>query len=275
MQHNESWFEGHHGLKLYCQSWTPDTPPKAILAIVHGFGEHSGRYMNLVNCFVLRGYAVHSFDLRGHGRSPGRRGHVLNWSEYRLDVDAFLRMIARSDPHTPMFLYGHSLGGLIVLDYALHDPVALRGVISSAPALGQVAISPVLLALSRIMSRVSPTFSIRTQLDATMISRDPAVVSAYTADPTVHDTASARLGTEMAAAQEWVQAHAGGLHLPLLLFQGSMDRLVNPAGGQQFFRNVPDGDKQYIAYDGSFHEVHNDLDQQKAFDDIAGWLELH
>ena len=270
MQHKEYTFAGYNGTTLYGQSWQPDDAPKAKLAMVHGFGEHSGRYANLVNYFVPRGYALYGFDLRGHGRSSGLRGHIMRWHEYRSDVGVFMSQINQSN--IPVFLYGHSLGGLILLDYALNDPVKLNGIIVSAPSLGKVAISPLLFVMSKIISSVYPKFTLHTGLDATMISRDPDVVSAYMSDPQVHDMATARLGTELSSVQAWVQSHAGDLRLPVLMFQGSADRLTSPADGKRFFSNVPDGSKRYIAYEGSSHEVHNDLDHHLVTADMDAWM---
>jgi len=216
MNHLESKFTGAGGLELFHQIWQADASPKAHIALVHGIGEHSGRYPNVAAHFPPRGYTVHGFDLRGHGRSPGRRGHINAWSEFREDVRAYIRMISAQAEGKPVFIYGHSLGGLIALEYVLHYPDLLQGVIASAPAVGQSAISPVLIFLSRVMSRVMPTFSLQTGLDATAVSRDPAVVNGY-ADPLVHSFASARFGTEAMAAQAWTNAHAPDLKLPLLI----------------------------------------------------------
>ncbi|HEY3289648.1 MAG TPA: alpha/beta hydrolase [Anaerolineae bacterium] len=275
MQHIEDTFTSSDGTKLYTQQWGPENAPRAVIVVVHGFGEHSGRYMNLVNYFVPRGYRIYSYDLRGHGRSGGARGHVMSWTAYRQDLTLLKQRVLAVSGNLPVFLYGHSFGGLMVLDYALHEPEGFHGLIASAPAIGKVGISPILLTLSRVMSRVYPTFTIQTGLDATSISRDPAVVAAYINDPMVHSFASARTGTEMAKTQDYVLKNASELKMPLLMVQGSADRLVPPQDGRTFFERVPYGDKRYISYEGSYHEVHNDLDQLKAFTDIELWLEEH
>ncbi len=275
MQHREASFRTPDGLDLYRQDWRPEMPAKAVLAIVHGFGEHSGRYKNIVDYFVPRGYAVYAFDLRGHGRSPGTRGGIKAWSEYREDVKAFLRTVAEQEPGRPLFLYGHSLGGEITLDYVLHYPEGLKGVIASGPTLGPPGVSPLLLWISRLMSRIAPTMSMETKLDATALSRDQAVVEAYVTDPLVHGTGTARLGTEMSDTAAWVQAHAGDLRLPLLIVHGQKDRLVNPEDSQRFFKNVTFADKERIEYPGGFHEPHNDIEHSKVMADIEGWIVKH
>ncbi len=271
----EGTFVGVGGVRLYFRGWRPDMSPETVIAIVHGFGEHSGRYVNIIHHFVPRGYAVYAFDLRGHGRSPGPRGHINSWQEFRGDVVAFLQTVREYEDATPIFLYGHSMGGLIVLDYALHHPEGLRGVIASGPVLAQPGVSPILLFLSRVLSRVWPTFSMNTRLDATALSRDPDVVAAYQADPLVHSTASARLGTELTRTVELVMSHADAWRVPLLILHGSEDRLAPPEGSRAFFEAVKYADKAYVEYPGGYHEPHNDLQREQVLADIERWIEAH
>jgi alpha-beta hydrolase superfamily lysophospholipase len=266
---------GYGGLPLYAQAWLPEGQPAATLAIVHGFGEHSGRYMNVVNALTPRGYAIFGFDWRGHGRSTGQRGHVQHWDEVRGDVGALVRWAAQQQPGQPHFLYGHSLGALAALEYVLHEPGDLKGVIASGAALGQVGISPLLQTLSRIMSRVWPRLSINTGLDASTISRDPQAVQAYRSDPLVHSLGTARLGTEVARAQVWTQTHAADLRVPLLMIHGDADRLIPPDSARTFFAHVTLADKERREYAGAYHEVHNDICADEMLRDVLQWLERH
>ena len=275
MESQETTFRSVDGLQLQRYDWLPEGRLKALVAVVHGFGEHGGRYGNLVGALVPRGFGVATYDLRGHGRSQGARGSILSWAEFRQDTRKFLDLLRQEHPEPPIFLYGHSMGGLIALDYALHNPSGLRGVIASAPAVGQPGISPFLLLLSRVLSRVWPRLSLSTKLDATAISRDPKVVEAYQQDPLVHDLGTPRLGTEMAKTAAWVQAHAGELQLPLLMLQGEADRLINPTDTRRFFDNAGSADKTYHLVPGGFHEPHNDLDWPQVLEVVAGWLEAH
>jgi alpha-beta hydrolase superfamily lysophospholipase len=275
MKHTEGKFAGAGGLELFYQAWQPDTPPRAVIAVVHGLGEHSGRYLNVVNRLAPHGYSLYGFDLRGHGRSPGQRGYINSWEEYREDVRAFLRFVNEQEPGRPLFLLGHSLGGLIALEYVLHFPEGLTGVIASSPALAQANFSPFLLTLSRILSRLWPTFSLNTGLDATTISRDPAVVTAYVGDPLVHGLGTPRLATEAAAAMEWTQAHAADLRLPLCLLYGSADKLVPPEGSRAFFERVTCADRKRIEYPGGYHESFNDVHREQVLDDVEQWLAQH
>lgn len=275
MRQSEGTFRGAGGLGLYYQRWRPEgsDPPRAALAISHGFGEHSGRYMNVVNYLAPRGYSVYGFDHRGHGRSPGQRGYIRRWSEFREDLGAFLRLVRESEPERPLFLIGHSMGGLVALEYALRQPEGLAGVIATSPLLAPPGINPVLLRLSRATSRVWPRFSLDTGLDAAMLSRDRAVIEACIADPLVHRRGTARLGTEMSAAIAWTQAHAGDLQLPLLMLHGAADRLTSPEAMRLFFQGVTFADKQLYEYEGGYHEPHNDLDYKRVLANVDGWLE--
>jgi alpha-beta hydrolase superfamily lysophospholipase len=281
MEHTEGTLEGVGGLNLYLQSWRPDGDPVAALAVLHGVGEHSGRYQNLVDYLVPRGYAVYGFDLRGHGRSPGRRGYINSWEELRGDVGSFLRHVSRAEginEDRPLFLVGHSFGGLIALEFALfdgHPRPRLGGVVVSAPALSVEGFSSLLLLIARVLSRIQPALAIKTGLDSTGLSRDPAVVLAYEQDPLVHGVGTPRLTTESIAAIQRTFASVAGWQLPLLMFYGTADRIVPPGAARRFFDQVPIEDKQLIEYEGGFHESHNDVESERVLADLEQWLSLH
>jgi alpha-beta hydrolase superfamily lysophospholipase len=156
MQHEEGTFTGTGDLSLVWQAWLPDEPPRAVLVIVHGFGEHCGRYRHLVDYLVPRGFAIYGFDLRGHGRSEGQRGAINSWDEFREDVARFLHLVREAQPDSPLFLMGHSMGGLIVSNYAVNDQSGLTGVILSSPQLAQPHVAPLLHAASRVLSKIRP-----------------------------------------------------------------------------------------------------------------------
>ncbi len=270
-------FTGHGGLGLFEQSWTPpdSAAVRGAVTIVHGLGEHSGAYPNVVETLVPAGFAVHGFDLRGHGRSPGRRAFINSWDDYRQDVRAFLHLVAEREPGQPRFLVGHSMGGIIVLDYVLRYPDDLSGVVAIGPAIGELGFSPILMAIARLLSRVWPSFSTGTGLDATAISRDPEVVDRYRADPLVHDRGTARLATESARTVAWIQAHAADLRVPLLIQHGEADRIARPDGSRRFVANVIEPDTTYIEYPGAYHQVHNDVCHQQVMADLLNWLIQH
>ncbi len=275
MQHTEGHLTSSDGLRLYYQGWLPDGEPRAVVCIVHGIGEHSGRYGNVVDVLVPAGFAVYGMDNRGHGRSEGVRGGLPAWEALHADVRLLLEQARAQHPALPLFLMGHSLGGLIVLGYALRYPEGLRGVVASAPALQSKGISPLLMMLARLLSRVAPNLTMNTGLDAGGISREPAVVQAYRDDPLVHSLATPRMATESEKEMAWVNARAAEWHLPLLLLHGEADRLVPIEGTRAFFEAAPAADKTLRVYPGGYHESHNDLHREQAVGDILAWLEAH
>jgi alpha-beta hydrolase superfamily lysophospholipase len=266
---------GAGGAELFAQCWLPAPSPRGLVVLVHGFGEHSDRYSNLVTALINGGYAIYAFDQRGHGRSPGKRGHTDRFSDFIEDVQQVVSRSQADHPNLPLFLFGHSVGGLVVLQYALLHPQGLAGVIASAPLLAKPNISPLVLTIAGLLSRFAPTFALDTRLDPTTISRDPAEVQRYKSDPLVHSKTSARAGAEGMAALEWVQAHASELRVPLLLYHGAGDTLVPIKGSRSFFANAGSADKTFRELPGVFHESHNDLEREALFQIIVAWLDEH
>ncbi|MBN1259215.1 MAG: lysophospholipase [Anaerolineae bacterium] len=275
MKHSESDFVTSDGLSLYYQQWLPETAPRAVLAVVHGLGEHSGRYAEFAAWFLPQDFAVCAFDHRGHGKSPGVRGHISHWSDFRLEIDAFLPYVREQVPDVPVFLVGHSMGGLIVLDYGLHGEEQVSGIVSSAPPLAQSdSISPLLITISKVLSSILPRLNIKTGLSADDLSHDPAVVQAYRDDPLVHGLATPRFGAEMdrtmkatlAGASTWPNG------LPLLLLHGGSDPICPPVGSQQFFDRLTCEDKERRAYPGLLHEIFNEVGREQVLEDLHGWL---
>lgn len=269
--HRQGWFEGAGGVVLFRQSWRPARPRAALLNI-HGLGDHSGLYPTLVDYCLTHGLAVHSHDVRGNGRSPGQRAYVERWDEYREDLQRFVAAVRAEEAELPLFLVGNSLGGLIVLDYALLHPEGLRGVIAVSPPLGRVGVPAPLLALGRVLSRVWPRFSIRTGMDLSGLARDPAVAQTVLADPLFHRVGTARLSTEVAAAIDRVQAGAPRFPLPLLVLHGSADRMVPPDGSRTFVPKVGHPDHELREYPGAYHVLFADLDRERVLADLDQWI---
>jgi alpha-beta hydrolase superfamily lysophospholipase len=266
---------GSRGLILFRRAWRPATSPRAVLLNLHGLGDHSGFYGALSDRMIASGFAVHALDLRGNGRSPGKRGHVDAWSDYREDLRCFVQVIQREEPARPLFLLGNSLGGLIAIEYALHYPEGLRGIIAAAPPLGQLSVPPVLLALGRVMSRIWPAFSLETGMDLSGLARDPGVVAELLADPLFHRLGSARLATEVQAAIARVQSRAAELPLPLLVLHGSKDRMVPPDGSRAFVARAARPDVRLIEYPEGYHVLFADWDREQVLADLVHWIEQH
>ena len=274
-EHRDGTFAGAGGLPLYYQAWMPPDRQrkKAVLINLHGLGDHSGLYPTLAGHFPAHGIALYAYDMRGNGRSPGQRAYLRGWQEYRNDLRAFLEQVRKWEGDRPIFVLGNSLGGLVVLDYALHYPTGLRGVIAAAPPLGEVGVPPFLMALGRIMSRIWPRFSLRVGMDLSGLARDRAVVDTVLADPLFHRRGTARLSTEVTAAIRRVQARAETLSVPLLILHGSADRMVPPEGSRRFFSQVQQTDRELREYPDGYHGLFADLGYQEVLADLERWIE--
>ncbi|MBN3886734.1 MAG: lysophospholipase [Nostoc sp.] len=278
LSHQEGTFQGVGGINLYYQSWHPEGKVRAILAISHGLGAHSDRYGNVIEQLIPKQYAVYTLDLRGHGRSPGQRGYINTWSEFREDLGAFLQLIQTQNPGCPVFILGHSLGAVIVLDYILRyaqQASVLQGAIALAPTLGKVGVSPIRVLLGKMLSRIWPRFTLNTGIDISAGSRDQQVLAAFAQDTLRHTRATARLATEFFATVDWINAHAGDWQLPLLILHGGADRVALPAGSDIFYQRVNCTDKLRIEYPEAYHEIQSDINYREVMADLEDWLERH
>jgi alpha-beta hydrolase superfamily lysophospholipase len=276
--HSEGSFQSDDGTSLYYQVWKPDPDVRAnkpVLAVVHGGGEHSGRYLNLVEYFVPRGNPVYAFDLRGHGKSEGKRGHILRFDDYLADTDAFLNLVRRLEPNRKVFLVGHSLGGLITAAYALDHP-QLAGLILSSPFFQiKIAVPHWKTAMGRMVSSLLPGLTFKSGIDIDGLSHDPEVAVNYRNDSLVHGNVTARLYTEIVRMQSQTLQRAGNLEIPLLLCYGGQDGIADPPGASRFYRGISFKDKTSHCYDGCYHEIFNEVNKQDVFNDIEAWIKKH
>ena len=273
MKYQEGFFEGVRDIRVYFQNWLPEVEPKAVILIVHGLAEHSGRYMNIVSHFVPLGYAVHGFDLPGHGKSDGTRVYVERFEDY---TDTLKIYFDRIRPGKPAFLVGHSMGGLIGAIYLLDHQTELTGAVLSGPAVKVPdKITPTILLAGKMLSALMPRFGLL-ELEAEGVCRDPAVVQAYISDPLVHrGKTTARLAAEMLKAMRVISAQAGKITLPIMIVQGSADRLVDPAGARMLYDTVGSADKEIRIYEGFYHEVFNEPEHERVLRDVERWIEAN
>ncbi len=274
-EHQESIFTSKDHTELYYQSWHPANSPVAVLVIIHGLGGHSGLFTNIVNYLLPLNYAIYACDLRGHGRSLGQRGHIDSWRQFEEDIGVFLGLIATQQPGCPKFLLGHSLGAVIVLDYALRYPQSIQGVIALAAPLGGVGVSPLKVLTGRCLSKLWPNFTLNTGIHLEAGTRDQKVLLAYAVDPLRHTQGTARLANEFFLTVDWLQRNAADLRVPLLMLHGGQDCIAPPQGTYQFFVAVPPIDKEWREYPEAYHELQNELNYQEIIGDLANWLEKH
>jgi acylglycerol lipase len=261
---------------MYYQAWLPDGDVKAVLFLVHGLGEYCGRYTNYVNTFVPLGYAIYGLDHFGHGKCEGEREVVERFSDYTDPLTTYYQMVKGWQPGKPVFILGHSLGGLIACTYLLDHQADFKGAILSAPAIkvGD-AISSMTITMGKILSVIAPKAGVLA-LDATGISRDPEVVKAYVNDPLVfHGKTPARLAAEMLKAMQRVTREVDKISLPFIVIQGGADKLVDPGGAQMLYDKAGSQDKTLKIYQGLYHEVHNEPERDVMFKDLETWLAAH
>ena len=276
MQHIEGRFQGARDAGIFYQAWLPDGDANAVLLVVHGIGEHSGRYGNVVNRFVPLGYAVYGYDHVGHGRSGGRREFVERFEDLTDTLAIYCSLVQGWQPGKPVFLLAHSMGGLIASYYLLDRPADFRGAVLSAPALKiSDDVSRTTIALSKVLSVLAPGLGLAA-LELGGLSRDPEVVAAYRNDPLVfHGRTPARLVAESLGAMRRVAAEAGRIVLPFLVVQGGADRMVDPAGARMLYDKAGSKDKTLRVYEGLYHEVFNEPERDRVLQDVETWLEEH
>ncbi len=272
MLHNETHWQTKDGINIFSQVWRPDDQPKGAVALIHGLGEHSGRYTHVAKFFTQAGYALSTMDLRGHGLSGGSRGHFPSFQIVMADIQQLLDETQKTFPTTPLFLYGHSLGGALVLYFGLTQKSSIKGIIATAPGLATGSPVPkVKLMAGKMLSSIVPQFAMNNGLDFDSLSHDPEVKKVYLNDPLVHPLISARLGIQLLSAGEWIRSHKGQFPYPLLLMQGGDDRIVNAAANREFTQGLT-GDVTFKWWPGLSHELHNEYDKDEVMAVMIDWL---
>lgn len=270
VQPSEADWATSDGIRLLTRCWSPGRNAKASVLLVHGLCEHSGRYADLAAHLCCAGYAVRAFDLRGHGRSEGRRGDT----RFAPTLDDLDRLLDEERGRgCPVFLYGHSLGGLIVLAYCIERRPSIAGVVASAAALHTaVREQPAKVLLARLFGRLLPGVSVASGLDATLLSRDPAVVENYLHDRLVHRRMTFGFGRDAMGAIDRVLAYRDRFPAPLLLLHGDADRVNYPSGSQALAARLGDTCTLRV-YPGIYHQPHTDPDSPRVFADLTAWLD--
>ena len=272
MQTFEWIWKSRDGLEMAALGWQPETP-KAVVVLVHGHGEHINRYHHVARAFVDAGYAMQAFDLRGHGRSGGQRGHIPGYESLMNDIADFIADAQKRYPMLPVFLYGHSMGGNQVINYVLRSPQGLKGVIATGPWL-RLAFDPpaVQVMMAKLLNSIVPSFSLASGLSQTSLSRDPQVVSQYATDPLVHDKISVRLYTDIYSTGLTALEHAADLKIPMLLMHGSGDKITSSTASQEFAKKAGALVTLRI-WDGFYHEIHNEPEKAEVIQAMIDWME--
>lgn len=270
-------FISSDGLEIFYQKWLAHKA-RGTVVIAHGLGEHSSRYHNLLDQMAGKGISFYALDHRGHGRSQGKRGHILSFNEYIADLDVTVQMARCENPALPVILLGHSMGGVIAMQYALRHSQAIDALVLSSAGLIPILDVPAWQQkLVKVLSRIYPGLVIPNGLDAAGLSHDQTVVNDYLNDPLVHDRVSVRWFTEFIAAGQEALQRAGEITIPLLLIHGQDDPIVDYKGSEQIMERASSADKTLYIFDGLLHETMNEtLDRrQEVLAKVEQWILSH
>ncbi len=280
MKDNSTFLTASDGHKLFVRQWQDplnmgdkNDAPKAVIALIHGFGEHSGRYNHVADFFNQNQYAVVALDNRGHGKSDGKRGHAPSFDTYLNDIHIFIDFIKTNYKNIPLFLWGHSMGGNLVLNVILRKKPDVKGAVVTGPWI-QLAFEPkpILITLGKLMRRIHPTFTQASNLTVQHISTDPSVVKAYQDDPLVHTQISASAGMGLQEGAAWLNQFSGEMPIPLLIMHGADDKIIAQHASEAFSKRLK-GDVTYRKWADMYHEIHNEPDKEQVFEYALGWLD--
>ena len=261
------------GLKIFAQTWQPKSEVKAVINLVHGMGEHSGRYYQWAKKFAEKGIAVVSFDHRGHGNSEGKRGHSPSYDSLMNDIDLLFQKSEELYPNVPVFLYGHSLGGNLVLNYVLRKAPKIAGVIATSPWLKLTEQPPkMLLTFAKAMKSIMPSLSQNTNLNPAFISRDEKEVELYAKDKLVHGKITVGMFLDVVNSGIWAIQNARKLKNNALICHGTGDKITSHKASLEFADKVQDSAEVKL-FDGAYHELHHESIREELFEHILNWIE--
>jgi acylglycerol lipase len=266
-------FKGEGGLNIFTRCWRPEgAPPRGVVIIAHGFNSHSGHYFWVAEQLMAKGLAVYALDHRGRGKSDGERYFVEHIADYVNDLATFISIAKAREPGLPVFLLGHSAGGVISCTYALEHQASLAGLICESFAF-RVPAPDFVLAVVKGLSHVAPHAHVL-KLPNEAFSRDPKVVQSMNDDPLIaHEVQPTLTLAAMVRADERLEREFYTLELPVLILHGTEDKVTKPSGSQSFFDNVGSRDKTLKLYDGHFHDLLNDIGKEAVLADIQAWID--
>lgn len=261
--------------KIFYQKWLPENKAVGIIALVHGLGEHSGRYEHVAEFFTAQGFGVIAVDTYGHGQTTGKRGHADSMEAYMEQITHLLELARQTIPDKPVFLYGHSMGGALVLNYVFRYKPVINGLIATAPAVRPGFKPPaLLLIIGKIARAIAPSFTQANSLDLENLSHDREVIEKYKADPLVHNQVSGMVGISLIEWGEWLLKNAKHTTIPILLMHGTQDNLTSYEA-TKLLADQLSGDVSFKSYENLYHEIHNEFEKQIVFDDMLGWIKKH
>ncbi|MFX3632258.1 MAG: lysophospholipase [Candidatus Pristimantibacillus sp.] len=275
MKRSEWTITGENGSSLYVREWQSEhQSAQAVIVIIHGMGEHGERYTHTASKLTAAGFIVIAYDQQGHGRSSGKRGHLPSIIEATSNAALILRQAGERHEGLPHFLYGHSMGGNIAINFALRQKPAIQGLILTSPWL-RLAFNPpaVQLWVGRRIAAIAPSLTQSTGLKPEDLYRPGYVgASSTVTDLLCHTKITVQTFMEINAAGEWAIEHGNQLTMPILLMHGDADRITSYKASAELADHIGDKSCEFITWEGCYHELHNDLDADQVIDTIARWL---
>ena len=272
----ERSFDGVGGTRIVYDVWTPPTDPTGVVILCHGYAEHARRYDHVAQRFGEAGLITYALDLRGHGRSGGKRVYLKDISGYTTDFHHLVGLATAAHPDLKRVVLGHSMGGAVVFTYGVEHPDDYAAMVLSGPAVyAQDAVSPVKIALANVVGSILPGLPVE-NLPAEAVSRDPEVVAAYRADPMVHQgRLPAGIGKALIGVGTTMPARAAALTAPLLVVHGGQDKLIPVDGSRRLLQCVGSSDANLKVYPELYHEVFNEPERAVVLDDVVSWIKDH
>jgi alpha-beta hydrolase superfamily lysophospholipase len=273
---DEGFFAGRDSTRLYWQSLMPQGEFKDVVGIVHGFGDHSGRYRRVSEALIADGHAVLAFDYRGHGKADGRRGHCTSWTEFVEDLAVFWVRVRQLASGRPTFLLAHSHGALMSMHFAARKPEGLRGVAMTAPYF-RLAKEPKAITVlgAKVLSTIAPIFPVPMGLTVEMLSRDQAWQKETAEDPLYGKMTTARWAAAHFAAQQQLLTLGSQITVPVLMLAGDSDEIASTSAAKAFFDTLASPDKQFKLYPGMRHEIMSETGKEEVWSDISRWISAH
>ena len=271
---NDYFQKSSDGTNLYFKEWIPEGEKKAIICLVHGLGDHSGWYNSLVNYLTNNGFIVTSFDQRGHGKSQGKRGHTSSYEILLKDINLLIDSSEKHFENLPVFLYGHSFGGNLVLNYAIRYHPKISGVVSTSPWLRLYKQPNVFTySFATLLDKIWPSFTFSNAIIPDNLSHDELIKATYIKDPLVHGFITARLLKNAHKRGLWAIDHANEINIPILLFHGDSDKITSSKSSEEFYTNAKEGLCTFKLWPGLFHSLHNESSNQELFVHLKKWLD--
>ena len=273
LNHTSYSISASDGIKLFIRDYSLQNSNKVIL-LIHGLGEHSGRYLNLIQDFNDKNISVFTIDIRGHGKSEGKRGHSPLYQQLISDIQYFIQHVTNKTSNQQYFLYGHSMGGNLAINYSLQKDEKINGIIATSPCI-KPAINPpkIKLFMAKLFQKLIPSLTLNNGLDINGISRNLQVVKNYRNDPLIHNQVSVQLGLDIISSGIYALENSQDIAVPILIFHGKKDRLTSYNSSKELADNSGDNIK-FIGFKNAYHEIHNEPEKEELLRNILDWINL-